>query len=114
MVGTKGSAVVARNFNGWPLPIDIQGKLGVHPASKFKAGPSDRRYAHGSLDRIVPERLQQFADFPFSGLPPRSPPAGLGPWRSRQDPARGQLAQPTEAPQIVLLGTSTGGSTFCS
>jgi hypothetical protein len=42
MVGTKGSAVVARNFNGWALPIDEQGKLGVHPASKFKGGPSDR------------------------------------------------------------------------
>ena len=68
MVGTKGSAVVARNFNGWPLPIDIQGKLGVHPASKFKAGPSDRRYAHGSLDRIVPERLRGSPISLFSGL----------------------------------------------
>jgi hypothetical protein len=34
--------VVAHDFNRCALPIDVQGKLGVHPASKFKAGPSDR------------------------------------------------------------------------
>jgi hypothetical protein len=40
--GRRRSAVVAHDFNGCALRIDVQGKLGVHPASKFKAGPSDR------------------------------------------------------------------------
>ena len=82
--GRRRSAAVPHDFNGCALPIDVQGKLGVHTASKFKAGPSDRRYAHRSLDRIVPERLQESPIFPFPGLRPRSPPAGLGPWRLRQ------------------------------
>lgn len=39
--GRRRSTVVAHDFNGC-LPIDVQGKLGVHTASKFKAGSSDR------------------------------------------------------------------------
>lgn len=66
--GRRRSAAVPHDFNGCALPIDVQGKLGVHTASKFKAGPSDRRYAHRSLDRIVPERLRGSPISLFSGL----------------------------------------------
>lgn len=40
--GRWRSTVVAHTTSTDVLPIDVQGKLGVHTASKFKAGSSDR------------------------------------------------------------------------
>jgi hypothetical protein len=55
-------------------------KFGVHPAPKLKAGIRVGRYLHHGLDRIVPVRLQQFADFPcFPVWRSRLPSACLGP-----------------------------------
>ena len=63
----RGSVLVGGNFNGLALRIHTLRKFGVHPASKLKAGIWVGRYLHHGLDRIVPERLQQFADFLCSG-----------------------------------------------
>jgi hypothetical protein len=60
----RGSVLVAGDFNGFALRIDVLRKFSVHPASKLEAGLRVGRYVYHGLDGIVSERFEQFADFP--------------------------------------------------
>lgn len=68
-------------------PLNVLRKLGVHPTWKLKVGVGVGCYVHHGLDKMVPGRLQQCADFP------QSEPLGwrlvlFDPWPMKTPPDR--------------------------